>query len=371
MQRNRELQDRDAAESPQSLKVSLALWGIGPSWTYEATRAVVIEAERLGFDSVFHQDNLLGHHPMPRRAEILTPWVVLPALAQATSTIRLGTLATPALRRYAPLLAKDVATLDAISGGRVTVGLGAGDDVVQYRSIGQPFPERPERLHILRESIEAMRLLWTGESVSYDGEHIKLADALMSPRPVQEPYPPVWIAGNTSRRLTPELAGDVADGYCIMWGDDAVAERGLAAFANRWDSNGRPRGEMVAARVMHLLMGADGVDVDAEFTRLTGTPLDFSDYASEAAVPEDTDPAGFVRGHPDEMADRILGRTVAKGFNHVVLHLHAFGLEIDDGGLTGWAGNFLGAIRLFSERVWPELRRSTIRALPAPAPSGR
>lgn len=340
------------------LKVSLALWGIGPSWPYAATRTVVREAERLGFDTVFHQDNLTGHHPMPRSAEILTPWVVLPALAEATSTIRLGTLATPALRRYAPLLAKDVATLDAISGGRVTVGLGAGDDVVQYRSIGQPFPERRERLRILRESIEAMRLLWSGEPVDYDGDHVVLADAQMSPRPVQRPAPPIWIAGNTSRRLTPELAADVADGYCVMWGDDAVAERGLNAFAERWDANGRPREQRTAARVLQLLMGAESVDVDAEFTRLTGTPLDFSDYASEARVAEGSDPGGFLRGDPDAMAQEILRRSVGMGFDHVVLHLHAFGLDVDTGGLDGWAGNLLGAMRLFAERIWPELRRA-------------
>lgn len=341
----------------EELKISLAHWGIGSSWSYDALRTVVLEAERLGYDGVFHQDNLLGHHPMPRRAEILAPWVTLAALADATTTIRLGTLVTPALRRYAPLLAKDIATLDVISGGRVTVGLGAGDDIVQYRSIGQPFPDRRERLEILRESIEAMKLLWSGEPVDYQGSHIQLSDALMSPRPVQRPHPPIWIGGNTSRKLAPQLAADCADAYCIMWGEDDKVERGLDAFRARWSENGRPADDLVAARVLHLLMGAPGVDVDAEFTRLTGTPMDFSDYASEAAVPEDADPGGFVRGHPDEIAEEMRRRSTGMGFNHLVLHLQAFGFDLDTGGLDGWAGNFLGSIRLFADRVWPQLRR--------------
>lgn len=332
-----------------SLKISLALYGIGESWTFDATRTVVQEAERLGFDGVFHQDNLTGHHPMPREWDVMSAWPTLSALAACTSTIRLGTLATPAPRRYAPLLAKDIATLDRISGGRVTVGLGAGDDRFQYDMIGQPFPERRERLKIVREAAEAMKMLWTGKPSTYDGEYVRLSDAVMAPLPMQQPNPPIWLTGNTSRQLTPHLAADIADGYAVMWGDDKVVERGITAFRDRWAENGRPEEELNAVRVMYVLMG-DGVDHDAEFTRLTGTPMDFSGYASTARVEEGSDPAGFVRGRPDQIAQQLMRRTTDLGFNHLVVHPLVFGSAAVSE-LDGWAGSFLAAIRILASEV--------------------
>jgi alkanesulfonate monooxygenase SsuD/methylene tetrahydromethanopterin reductase-like flavin-dependent oxidoreductase (luciferase family) len=205
--------------------------GYGSDFTYPNYRIIAQEAERLGISSLWVQDNMTGHYPIPRDIEILDTWTFLTALAADTSKIRIGSMASPVIRRFAPLLAKTIASLDVISNGRVNVGLGTGDDVYQYEMIGQRFPETgKERRQILRESLEVMKLLWTEDVANYKGDHFQLKDAIISPKPIQKPTPPIYLACNTSRRLMPRMAARYGDGLGIMWGHDPTVERTVKAF---------------------------------------------------------------------------------------------------------------------------------------------
>ncbi|WP_314177914.1 LLM class flavin-dependent oxidoreductase [Streptomyces winkii] len=153
---------------------------------------VATAAEQAGWDGLFVWDHVLHRrHPRP----FGDPWMLLTAAALATSRIRLGTLVTPVARRRPQQLARQVATLDGLSGGRVifTAGLG-GPAEDEYGSFGEATDPvvRAERLD---EGLDLLCRFWTGEPVSHDGRHHRIRDVTLLPATIQRPRPPVWIGG--------------------------------------------------------------------------------------------------------------------------------------------------------------------------------
>jgi F420-dependent oxidoreductase-like protein len=167
--------------------------------TYAQMLRAVRAAEEAGFDAAFRSDHLLAIGGEPRPA--LEAWTTLAALARDTSRIRLGTLVTPLTFRHPAVLAREIATVDELSGGRLEVGVGTGWFEAEHTTLGIPFPPMRERTDRLHEAVEVMTRLWTGRTVSYDGTHYSLADAVALPRPVQDPLPLI-IGGHGGRRST-------------------------------------------------------------------------------------------------------------------------------------------------------------------------
>lgn len=336
--------------------------GYGSGFTYPAYRAIVQEAERLGYSAVWVQDNITGHHPIPRDIEILDTWTFLTALAANTSAIRVGSMATPALRRFAPLLAKTTASLDVISGGRVNIGLGSGDDAYQYEMIGQRFPESgKERRQILRESIEVMRLLWTEDMANFNGEHLQLRDAIMSPKPVQKPGPPIYIACNTSRRLMPRMAATYGDGLGIMWGHDPTVAQTVQVFQEEWAAAGRDPAAYKALRSTFIIFTNDSDEEKARqyASRVTTFPFDIRQTASPAKVPEGSDADMLVIGSPAHVAEELERRVFDIGFNQLMTtFVVCEDMKPETDGLKGWAGSYLAGLRLLADQVLPSLRRA-------------
>ncbi|MDL4821019.1 LLM class flavin-dependent oxidoreductase [Actinomadura opuntiae] len=146
-------------------------------------------AEALGYDSVW-----AGDSPITRqRAD---PLLLMAAVAQATRRVALGTAVLLPALRHPILLAHQLGTLDRLSGGRVIAGMGAGFPTdatrAQFAALGVDFASRGRRLE---ESIEAMRLLWSGDAVSFKGEHFAFEDVSIAPPPAQPGGPPIWLAG--------------------------------------------------------------------------------------------------------------------------------------------------------------------------------
>jgi len=153
-----------------------------------------IEAERAGFDGFFLWDHIVfsntGEGP-----PIVDPWLVLAVVAASTTRIRLGTMITPVPRRRPWQLAKETATLDRLSNGRLILGVGIGSPA--YGDFGifhEPDGER-ERAELLDEGLDVMAGLWSGERFSYQGKHFTLDPVRFSPPPVQRPRIPVWVGG--------------------------------------------------------------------------------------------------------------------------------------------------------------------------------
>jgi F420-dependent oxidoreductase-like protein len=183
--------------------------------TYDELLVVAKAAERLGFDAFFRSDHYqrIGEgDPGPGSTDA---WITLAGLARETSTIRLGTLVSPATFRLPGPLAISVAQVDQMSGGRVELGIGAGWFDAEHTAYGIPFPPSGERFGRFEEQVEIVKGLWTAEkSFSYDGRYYRLVDSPALPKPVQRPNPPIIIGGVGAKR-TPRLAAAFADEYNV------------------------------------------------------------------------------------------------------------------------------------------------------------
>jgi F420-dependent oxidoreductase-like protein len=184
--------------------------------SYDTQLAVAQEAERLGYDAFFRSDHFLrmGGDPAGPEAQPgpTDSWVTLAGLARETSRIRLGTLVTSATFRLPGPLAIAVAQVDAMSGGRIELGLGSGWFEEEHTAYGIPFPPLGERFDRLAEQLAIVTGLWTtpeGKRFSYAGGYYELKDSPALPKPVQQPHPPL-IVGGAGRYRTPGLAARYA-----------------------------------------------------------------------------------------------------------------------------------------------------------------
>ncbi|MEV6151457.1 TIGR03560 family F420-dependent LLM class oxidoreductase [Nonomuraea sp. NPDC052129] len=181
--------------------------------TYDDLLTVAQATERLGFDAFFRSDHYMRigeGEPGPGSTDA---WLTLAALARETSTIRLGTLVSPATFRLPGPLAISVAQVDQMSGGRVELGFGTGWFEEEHRSYGIPFPPVGERFGRFEEQLEIILGLWTAEKTySFEGSYYRLVDSPALPKPIQRPHPPVIIGGVGAKR-TPRLVAAFADEY--------------------------------------------------------------------------------------------------------------------------------------------------------------
>jgi alkanesulfonate monooxygenase SsuD/methylene tetrahydromethanopterin reductase-like flavin-dependent oxidoreductase (luciferase family) len=152
-------------------------------------------AEEAGWDGLFIWDQLIGYNQdLP--ADFAATNLLLTAAALATSRIRLGTLVTPLPRRRPHQLAREIATLDRLSAGRMILGVGLGNPIQnEYARFGEPTDPRI-LAGILDDGLQAITLLWTGQPVSFHGRHVTVHDVLMRPPPVQQPRVPIWVGGD-------------------------------------------------------------------------------------------------------------------------------------------------------------------------------
>jgi len=171
---------------------------------WQATKLTVQESERLGYDSVWLADHLMGRRP------ILECWTTLSALSCLTTRIRLGTMVLCNSYRNPALLAKMAATLDNASGGRVEMGLGAGWKQEEYVAYGYEFPIPATRVRQLEEALIVMDKLWTESPASFEGKYFKIVQAFCEPKPIQKPRIPVTVGG-TGEKLMLKLVAKHAD----------------------------------------------------------------------------------------------------------------------------------------------------------------
>lgn len=179
--------------------------------SYEQLLAVAVLAEELGFDAFFRSDHYLKMGDVSGLPGPSDAWVTLAGLARETSRIRLGTLVTAATFRHPGPLAISVANVDAMSGGRVELGIGAGWYDDEHHAYAIPFPPLGERFDRLEEELAILTGLWgtpAGETFSYDGVHHSVVDSPALPKPVQSPVP--IIIGGSGKVRTPRLAARYA-----------------------------------------------------------------------------------------------------------------------------------------------------------------
>ena len=156
------------------------------------------EAENCGWDGFFIFDHIL--YSNDEHVPLVDPWVALAAIAMTTKRMRIGPLVTPLARRRPWKLARETVSIDHLSHGRLTFGVGLGDPVdLEFTSLGENGEDRI-RAAKLDEGLEVLVGLWRGEPFSYPGKHYEMRNVQFLPRPVQSPRIPIWVAGRWPRR---------------------------------------------------------------------------------------------------------------------------------------------------------------------------
>jgi alkanesulfonate monooxygenase SsuD/methylene tetrahydromethanopterin reductase-like flavin-dependent oxidoreductase (luciferase family) len=180
------------------LRFSINIPNFGDFADAETVGRVAADAEAAGWDALFVWDHVV-HRKRDRRT-FGEPWMLLTAAALATKRIKLGPMVTPLPRRRPQQVARQVATLDNLSGGRVIFGAGLGGPIEdEYGSFGEPTDPRL-LAEMLDEGLGLLDHYWSGRPVTHDGTHYRVDDVTLLPTPVQRPRVPVWIGGYWPRR---------------------------------------------------------------------------------------------------------------------------------------------------------------------------
>ncbi len=225
------------------------------------------EAERAGWDGFFLWDHI--HWVRSVGNDIHDPWVLMGAIARETERVTLGALVTPVARRRPQKLAKEIVTVDHLSGGRVVVGVGLGaptDD--EFVAFGDTASER-ERGARLDEGLAVLDGLLTGEPFRHDGDHFQI-DAHLKPAPVQRPRPPIWVAGVWPNRRPFERAARW-DGVVPLAKGDTLTPEDLAAIV---ELIGPRPGYQVVATVLPGVDPAELVEAGATWLVWSDWPID-------------------------------------------------------------------------------------------------
>ncbi|MBL0777688.1 LLM class F420-dependent oxidoreductase [Streptomyces albidoflavus] len=293
--------------------------------TYDTLLRVARASESLGYSAFFRSDHYLHMGSVSGLPGPTDAWITLAGLARETETIRLGTLMTAGTFRLPGVLAIEVAQVDAMSGGRVELGLGSGWYEEEHSAYGIPFPK--EKFGRLEEQLAIVTGLWktpVGDRFDFDGTFYQLKDSPALPKPAQERVP-VLIGGHGAKR-TPALAAQYADEFNIPFAsvEDTATQFGRVKAAA--EERGRPADSLVYSNALVACVGR----TDAEVKRRA------------EVIGRDVDElkANGLAGSPAEVVERIAAFE-AVGSQRMYLQM----LDLDD----------LDQLELISAEVMPQL----------------
>jgi len=256
-----------------------------PAEAFDAVKAKAQWAENHGFIWFSVLDHMIQIPRVGAPDEpFLEGWTVLAALAAVTSRIRLATLCTAVGYRNPAHLAKIAATVDLISRGRLTLGIGAGFFEDEYRQYGWDFPPRPAtRIRQMEEAVELILKMWTEPRTTFHGRYFHVEDAILEPKPVQKPRPPVLIAGG-GEQMTLRAVARLADACNFVDGEIAEVRYKLDVLRRHCDALGRDYHTIEKTRVQPWLFAPDDAAAAAKRERLAsrGPVRGFVGTVSEA-----------------------------------------------------------------------------------------
>jgi probable F420-dependent oxidoreductase len=284
--------------------------------TADIIRGTAVRAERLGYDSVWVSDHVVVPHAnvVNFGETIFDPLVTLGVVAGATSRVRLGTTVLILPYRNAVVTAKMISSLDALSGGRVVFGIGAGWVAAESEMLGVPFAERGA---MTDEYLRAMQELWTARAPSFSGTYTRFSGLAFEPKPVQTPHPPIWVGGHSRAAL-----------------------RRTAQFGAAWHPINRPPAELRAGRAeLARLCQARGRSTLPALTLRNDVRV----LRPGQGVPASAHGGRVLAGEPAALLEQI-SELAECGVEHLVLEfLAADGRELDE------------QMSSFAERVRPRV----------------
>ncbi len=271
-----------------------------PDWG--ATRAFAQMAEDLGFDSLWIPDHpgMLGS----------ATWTILAALATATTTIRLGPLVACAAYANPVILARAAADVDRLSGGRMALGLGSGDMPHEFARLGLAWQPAAARQARLEETLRIVRPLLQGETVTFQGAHVRAEGAVLDPPPIQQPGVPILVAGGGERTTLRFVAehGDACNLGAVGWAGGAFTPddiaRKLAVLDARCAEAGRPTQAILRTGLALAVLGESPQAAHAKFDRMPADRLGFFGHLP-------------LIGSPQQVVDHVHG-FLAAGLQYVI-----------------------------------------------------
>jgi F420-dependent oxidoreductase-like protein len=264
--------------------------GTGRIW--DDTKAHIQRAERDGFHAFWVMDHF---YQLPAHGSeeepFLDAWTVLPALAAATSRIRLGAMVSPVGYRNPALLARMAASLDHISGGRMNFGFGAGGYKPEYKAYGFDFIEKPStRLAQMKEALQLILGLWTQPRFTFHGTYFHVEDAILEPKPLQKPHPPILVGG-VGPRITLRIIAELG-AACNLWGPPAEFIKQRETLKHHCDELGKDEASIEKTTYDLVVCAPTQAALQKKIERLLpkevepwmaliGTPLQLMDIVGE------------------------------------------------------------------------------------------
>ncbi len=262
------------------LHLSNFTYGVPVSALGAKIAEIASSADAAGFDRLSVMDHYFQIPVVgPAENEMFEAYSVLGYIAAKTTRLKLGVLATGVTYRNPGFLAKQVTGLDVLSGGRAWLGIGAAWFEREHFGLGFAFPPLRQRFEMLEEAIQVCQQMWSDDNGPYVGKHFQLEETLCSPRPVQQPRPPILIGGSGEKK-TLRLVARYADACNVRGTDPESTERLLGILDEHCAREGRDPATIEKTIVTRFDPGANGERAGQEVERLAR----FAEIGVQAAL---------------------------------------------------------------------------------------
>jgi F420-dependent oxidoreductase-like protein len=225
---------------------------------YEFSKKIAQLADSLEFDSIYAYDHLWGGANLKsnRDKNFFECFTILSAIIETTKRIRIGQIVTCNSYRSPALVAKMLSTMDVISNGRVELGIGAGWYKEEYDAYGYDYPPPFIRIKQLEEALRIIKLMWTQDTATFQGEHYSIREAVCNPKPIQKPHPPIMVGGTGETHLLRTVAKH-ADRYNHPFAPVLDVRRRLSILKEHCRVLGRNHQEIERSIVIRCLIRED------------------------------------------------------------------------------------------------------------------
>jgi alkanesulfonate monooxygenase SsuD/methylene tetrahydromethanopterin reductase-like flavin-dependent oxidoreductase (luciferase family) len=296
------------------------------------SKSVALKAEQLDYDAGYVYDHFIPYYGDKRTLPFLEAYTLLSAIAAITTKLRIGQVVTCNSYRSPSLLAKMSSTLDAISNGRLEFGIGAGWFEHEYNSYGYKFDNASTRIEQLDESLIIIKKMWQKEKSSFKGKHYFIKNAICSPKPIQNPHPPIMVGGAGQKLIA--VAAKHATRYNHPFGTPEILQSKIEMLKVQCKKTKRNFHEIENSVLLRVLVGKDKDDIKQIVGQLKKKNESISEFILRSKD-------SIALGTPNEVIE-YLQKYVKIGISYFIVNF--VGLS-----------NSLEMLSLFSKKVRPRL----------------
>ena len=282
-----------------------------PIQQFEYSKNMALAADKLRFDSVYAYDHFIPHYNYEKHKTFFECFTLISAIASITKNVKIGQIVTCNSYRNPGLLAKMVATLDAITNGRAELGIGAGWYEEEYLAYGYDFPANKIRIEQLDESISIIKQMWKRKYATCLGKHYSVRKAVCNPKPIQKPHPVIMVGGSGEKYLLKVVAKH-ADRYNLYFGTPEEMTRKINIIKQYCTAVGRKSSQIEYSVVLPCLIREDQKTVQKELQKRKKKGQTTEQFRQALA-------GGYAIGTPDEIVAGIR-KYIETDVTHFVLH---------------------------------------------------